>query len=198
MLLLHFTSYNSYNIIYSLNIYFRQTVRCECGYPFCFRCGEESHDPSSCSQVLQQIYNIPKFFYPHNANRDIVKINIASKINNNLRQLSVWSEKCSNESETANWILANTKKCPKCHARIEKNQGCNHMNCKLCKYEFCWICMGMNVLKFIYFADEVENIFTYPSIMRCFPVQFIVLSIFKTKEVFSGFNFAITESCILY
>ena len=53
-----------------------------------------------------------------------------------------WQEKCQSESETANWILANTKKCPKCACRIEKNQGCNHMNCKMCLHEFCWICMG--------------------------------------------------------
>ena len=52
-----------------------------------------------------------------------------------------WNQKCHNESETANWILANTKKCPNCSSRIEKNQGCNHMNCKVCKHEFCWICM---------------------------------------------------------
>ena len=44
------------------------------------------------------------------------------------------------QSETANWILANTKKCPKCYTRIEKNQGCNHMTCQQCKYDFCWIC----------------------------------------------------------
>ena len=58
-------------------------------------------------------------------------------------QLMRWQEKCSNESETVNWILANTKKCPKCLARIEKNQGCNHMVCKNkgCKKEFCWVCM---------------------------------------------------------
>ena len=56
-------------------------------------------------------------------------------------QLASWQEKCRNESETANWILANTKKCPKCSVRIEKNQGCNHMTCRSCNYEFCWICM---------------------------------------------------------
>ncbi|RHY58528.1 hypothetical protein DYB38_008783, partial [Aphanomyces astaci] len=50
---------------------------------------------------------------------------------------------CKNESETANWILANTKKCPKCSIRIEKNQGCNHMTCRSCKYEFCWTCMDV-------------------------------------------------------
>jgi ariadne-1 len=54
-------------------------------------------------------------------------------------QLASWQEKCRNESETANWILANTKKCPKCAVRIEKNQGCNHMTCRSCNYEFCWV-----------------------------------------------------------
>jgi len=56
--------------------------------------------------------------------------------------LDTWNEKCKNESETANWILANTKKCPKCNTRIEKNQGCNHMTCQQCKHEFCWVCIG--------------------------------------------------------
>jgi len=58
------------------------------------------------------------------------------------KDLAKWNEKCRNESETANWILANTKSCPKCVSRIEKNQGCNHMTCQRCKFEFCWICMG--------------------------------------------------------
>ena len=58
------------------------------------------------------------------------------------QQLQTWNLKCQDESETANWILANTKKCPECMTRIEKNQGCNHMTCKICKFEFCWICNG--------------------------------------------------------
>ena len=53
-----------------------------------------------------------------------------------------WTEKCRNDSETANWMLVNTKQCPKCHTRIEKNQGCNHMTCSQCRHEFCWICMA--------------------------------------------------------
>jgi len=55
--------------------------------------------------------------------------------------LERWEDKNANESETANWILANTKKCPKCFTRIEKNQGCNHMTCQQCKYDFCWVCL---------------------------------------------------------
>lgn len=58
------------------------------------------------------------------------------------RTLAEWSQKCMDESENANWILVNTKECPECHVRIEKNQGCNHMSCSKCNYEFCWICMA--------------------------------------------------------
>lgn len=54
-----------------------------------------------------------------------------------------WLKKCADDSETANWISANTKECPKCLSTIEKNGGCNHMTCKKCKYEFCWMCMGL-------------------------------------------------------
>ena len=58
--------------------------------------------------------------------------------------LKKWLKKCEDESETANWISANTKNCPKCDIRIEKNGGCNHMTCKSphCKAEFCWLCFA--------------------------------------------------------
>ncbi|KAF9065927.1 hypothetical protein BDP27DRAFT_1064298 [Rhodocollybia butyracea] len=54
----------------------------------------------------------------------------------------LWLQKCEDDSETANWIKSNTKECSQCQSTIEKNGGCNHMTCKKCKYEFCWVCMG--------------------------------------------------------
>ncbi|EGF84003.1 hypothetical protein BATDEDRAFT_9163 [Batrachochytrium dendrobatidis JAM81] len=53
-----------------------------------------------------------------------------------------WIKKCEDDSETANWISANTKECIKCSTTIEKAGGCNHMTCRKCKHEFCWVCMG--------------------------------------------------------
>ena len=53
-----------------------------------------------------------------------------------------WLIKNSAESENLNWILAHTKQCPKCKRPIEKNQGCMHMTCSQCRYEFCWLCQG--------------------------------------------------------
>lgn len=32
------------------------------------------------------------------------------------------------------------KKCPKCKTWTEKNEGCNHMKCKICSYNWCWLC----------------------------------------------------------
>ena len=32
------------------------------------------------------------------------------------------------------------KKCAFCGEAVEKNDGCNHMTCICCKYQFCWLC----------------------------------------------------------
>ncbi|ONK82111.1 uncharacterized protein A4U43_C01F36230 [Asparagus officinalis] len=54
-----------------------------------------------------------------------------------------WVLKNSSESENTNWILANSKPCPKCRRAIEKNQGCMHMTCTPpCNFQFCWLCLG--------------------------------------------------------
>jgi len=53
-----------------------------------------------------------------------------------------WLTKCADDSETANYISAHTKDCPKCNICIEKNGGCNHMQCYHCKHDFCWMCLG--------------------------------------------------------
>jgi len=69
-----------------------------------------------------------------------------------------WEQRNSDEggNETNTWILANTRPCPGCAMRLEKNAGCSHMKCGThahggkmaaghgCGLDFCWECMTPN------------------------------------------------------
>jgi ariadne-1 len=55
--------------------------------------------------------------------------------------LAKWKEKDNSESDNADWLLVNTKACPRCKSPIQKNSGCMHMTCP-CHHEFCWLCLG--------------------------------------------------------
>lgn len=59
----------------------------------------------------------------------------------NCECLRKWKKQCQEDSATLQWLNTNTKDCPVCKSAIEKNGGCNHMTCRKCKYEFCWICL---------------------------------------------------------
>jgi len=56
-------------------------------------------------------------------------------------QVKLWQKKCSDDSETGHWLGANTKDCPRCGVFVEKNGGCNHMTCRQCAHEWCWMCI---------------------------------------------------------
>ena len=53
------------------------------------------------------------------------------------------NKKCDNKSEKKfmKWIKRKkAKRCPKCQMYTQKNEGCNHMTCVHCNYQWCWIC----------------------------------------------------------
>ena len=107
-----------------------KTVTCSCGHSFCFVCVKDQHDPVRKSYFIWLSSKNLKFFS--------FSLQICCPY------LKKWLKKCIDDSETSNWIKANTKDCPKCETAIEKNGGCNHITCTKtsCGYEFCWKCMG--------------------------------------------------------
>eukprot|EP00733_Pompholyxophrys_punicea_P000204 Pompholyxophrys_punicea_v1_NODE_38_length_4733_cov_3.558572.p2 type:complete len:394 gc:universal NODE_38_length_4733_cov_3.558572:2468-1287(-) len=60
------------------------------------------------------------------------------------------------ERQYQEWLRKNTKPCPKCDVNIQKNEGCNHMTCRMCKHDYCWDCLG---------AWEINEF--HPTYYRC-------------------------------
>eukprot|EP01104_Vermistella_antarctica_P011992 TRINITY_DN339_c2_g1_i1.p1 TRINITY_DN339_c2_g1~~TRINITY_DN339_c2_g1_i1.p1 ORF type:complete len:494 (-),score=96.47 TRINITY_DN339_c2_g1_i1:194-1675(-) len=63
-------------------------------------------------------------------------------IDQTCEQYQRWKlENCESHAENAKWVRHHTKPCPKCGVPIEKADGCNHMRCRNCRFQFCWLCM---------------------------------------------------------
>ncbi|ETS73616.1 hypothetical protein PFICI_14562 [Pestalotiopsis fici W106-1] len=47
-------------------------------------------------------------------------------------------------TETQTWLAEHTKPCPGegCGVQVQKGDGCFHMTCSRCHYEFCWECLA--------------------------------------------------------
>jgi len=42
--------------------------------------------------------------------------------------------------ETLQWKLKNSRPCPSCSIMINRDEGCNKVDCSLCGHTFCWSC----------------------------------------------------------
>ena len=54
-------------------------------------------------------------------------------------------DSCDNnlEKQLVKWTKGKrVKRWPRCKIYTEKNEGCNHMTCVSCKYQWCWLCEG--------------------------------------------------------
>ncbi|XP_061598468.1 ankyrin repeat and IBR domain-containing protein 1-like isoform X2 [Cololabis saira] len=92
-------------------------VDCGKGHLFCWECLGEAHEPCDCQMWRNWLQKVTE----------------------------MKPEECVSEAyeDAANclWLLTNSKPCANCKSPIQKNEGCNHMQCAKCKYDFCWICL---------------------------------------------------------
>lgn len=88
-------------------------LECDKHHRFCGKCKKYVHIPCSCEDLNNWLLLLSK-------NKIITR---------------------DPDAINYNWISENTKFCPKCHIRIEKNKGCNHMTCEHCHFQFCWLCL---------------------------------------------------------
>ncbi|KAI4467591.1 rbr family ring finger and ibr domain-containing [Holotrichia oblita] len=93
-------------------------VDCGNAHFFCWECLGEAHAPCGCKQWQEWQMKI-------------------GEVKPEELQAS-----CSGSEDAANilWLVTNSKPCPNCKSPIQKNEGCNHMKCSKCKFDFCWVC----------------------------------------------------------
>ena len=47
------------------------------------------------------------------------------------------------DNEFGRWAArSDVNPCPKCRIPVEKDEGCQHMTCSVCRYQWCWVCGG--------------------------------------------------------
>jgi len=97
------------------------TADCGEGHFFCFECKDKPHDPCSCEEWRR---------WSKESQEMSAKLGLGG------------SSQDAAAVATMLWLKSNTKQCPKCKNGIQKNEGCNHMTCRACRHEFCWICMA--------------------------------------------------------
>ncbi|KAM3614414.1 uncharacterized protein V6R79_013845 [Siganus canaliculatus] len=94
-------------------------VDCGKGHLFCWECKGEAHEPCDCETWKLWLQKVTEM---------------------KPEELAGVSE-AYEDAANCLWLLSNSKPCANCKSPIQKNEGCNHMQCAKCKYDFCWICL---------------------------------------------------------
>ncbi|XP_039298971.1 uncharacterized protein LOC111051560 isoform X2 [Nilaparvata lugens] len=95
-------------------------VDCGNGHFFCWECLGEAHAPCACSEWQKWLGKISEV---------------------RPEELSASSRSEHEDAANCLWLVTNSKPCPNCQSPIQKSEGCNHMKCSKCKYDFCWVCL---------------------------------------------------------
>ncbi|XP_069504533.1 ankyrin repeat and IBR domain-containing protein 1 isoform X2 [Ambystoma mexicanum] len=94
-------------------------VDCGKGHLFCWECLGDAHEPCDCQTWKNWLQKVSEM-----KPEELAGVNEAFE-----------------DAANCLWLLSNSKPCANCKSPIQKNEGCNHMQCAKCKYDFCWICL---------------------------------------------------------
>ncbi|XP_068175640.1 E3 ubiquitin-protein ligase RNF14-like [Antennarius striatus] len=124
-----------------------------CGFAFCVACRKTYHGREDCQgkknrrtkeeQKQGERVDLPQTAEGIKALWD--DYSSGSKQRKRLLEARYGREILRNSLEdclSENWMETNSKYCPHCFCRIEKNQGCNIMTCSRCGQMFCWACLA--------------------------------------------------------
>ncbi|CAG0914197.1 unnamed protein product [Notodromas monacha] len=109
--------------------------RCpQCFFVFCNRCRRTYHGVEPCNLLNEEKRKLYEAYV--NGTQE-VKRHLEKKYG--LKQIQSVVAELDSES----WLDENSKRCPRCNARIEKSGGCNKMACWKCGSFFCWLCSAL-------------------------------------------------------
>ena len=110
---------------------FGDELICEHGHWTCANCGLKGHAPLTCTET-KEIQNLM------NEHAEMLGLTILQSKNNDEK------EEIDTEALSAKCVKLNSKKCPGpgCNIPLQRREGCLHMTCKMCEWEFCWSCLG--------------------------------------------------------
>ncbi|KAK0394615.1 hypothetical protein QR680_000836 [Steinernema hermaphroditum] len=106
----------------------------ECRYAFCLLCRRVNHGIEPCrlnnglKEVIEQYDN----------GTEAQQKELEKRYGGQKRFRALASQYKSEQ-----WMLQNSKTCPRCNAGIERSSGCNKMQCTKCNCNFCWLCRGI-------------------------------------------------------
>lgn len=125
-----------------------------CNTSFCYHCKQKWHPDLTCAAAaLKRGIQNPLMFPTPTSNTNNDSNDDSSAATNDSASVTTKtsqsangkksSKSASNATATHAASVDEIKECPVCGSRIIKmNDGsCNHMTCRICETEFCWLCL---------------------------------------------------------
>jgi len=139
---------------------FSDTLCNSCGTGFCMTCGELGWGhKGGCLDVMKRLVERWTCRLSADINKPSSNDN---EYNSNTGFLSSFESLEGEESyqqeilANLRWKVENSKNCPRCYTLIQRDDGCNKVDCAMCGHKFCWICQGDWSEKCGFFRCRIE------------------------------------------